>query len=252
MPSLKKSSKERLDTLLFQRELAESREKAKALILSGAVIVNGSKIERAGTKVDPNAEIVLLKKSFPYVSRGGIKMESALNAFDLDVSEMVAIDVGASTGGFTDCLLIRGAKRVYAVDVGYGQLAWSLRNDPRVVVLERQNIRYLQKGLIPEQVDLVTIDVSFISLKKVIPAIVSWLKEAGVLIALIKPQFEVGKGAVGKGGIVTDPKLHQAVVEDICQNGSAWKLKEKGLIPSPITGQKGNREFFVYFQKLAS
>lgn len=244
--------KERLDTLLYQRGLAESREKAKALILSGSVIVNGSKIERAGTKVGSNTEIVLLKKSFPYVSRGGLKMEGALNAFEFDVSKVVAMDVGASTGGFTDCLLKRGAERIYAVDVGYGQLAWSLRNDPRVVVLERQNIRYLQRDLIPEQVDLVTIDVSFISLKKVIPAILPWLKEAGALIALIKPQFEAGKGAVGKGGLVTDPKIHQAVVENICHNGKAWQLKKKGFSPSPITGQKGNREFFVYFQKMAS
>jgi len=246
----RKGIKERLDTLVHLRGLTESRERAKALILSGAVLVEGKKITSAGIKIDPTAEIVLLKQSYPYVSRGGVKLEGALRAFEIDVTGAVAMDVGASTGGFTDCLLKRGTKRVYAVDVGYGQLAWTLRQDPRVVVLERQNIRYLPKALVPEPLDLITIDVSFISLQTVIPAILPWLRENGRLIALIKPQFEVGKGSVGKSGIVRDPLKHKAVVKQICAKAQEWGLEEKGLIPSSIKGQKGNIEFLVYFQKM--
>lgn len=230
------------------RGYTESRERAKALVLSGGVMVDGVKIDNAGAKVHSNAEIVLLKSPLLYVSRGGLKLAGAIEHFNIEVREKIAIDVGASTGGFTDCLLKKGAARVYAVDVGYGQLAWTLRQDPRVVVLERRNIRHLQKEAIPEQVDLITIDVSFISLEKVIPVVQSWLKTDGALIALIKPQFEVGKDALGKGGIVRDAKQREEVVGRIIDKGIEWGLKKQGVIQSPIKGQKGNVEIFVYFQ----
>ncbi len=238
-----------MDTLLVLRGFTESRERAKALILCGEVLVNGKKTQSAGAQVDSNAEIVLLKQSFPYVSRGGLKLEAALKDFEIDISGGVAMDVGASTGGFTDCLLKKGANRVYAVDVGYGQLAWPLRQDKRVVVLERQNIRYLPTALVPETLDLITIDVSFISLHIVIPSVLPLLKKNGRLIALIKPQFEVGKNAVGKGGIVKDPVKHQTVIAQIRDKAEEWRLQEKGLITSPIKGQKGNVEFLIYFKK---
>ncbi len=247
-----KIPKDRLDRLIFLRGLSESRERAKALILSGGVIVNGNKVDKAGSLVKADAEIELIGTSHPFVSRGGLKLEEALSVFSLNVTDFVVMDVGASTGGFTDCLLKRGAARVYAVDVGYGQLAWPLRQDQRVVVIERQNIRAISEDLIPEQVDLVTIDVSFISLEKVIPAVLPWIKKGGALIALIKPQFEVGKGQVGKGGIVRNPENRQAVVTRICGMGVLWGLQILGSIPSPIEGQKGNIEFLVYFKNLRS
>ncbi len=245
-----KISKDRLDRLVFLRGLAESRERARALILSGVVIVNGNKVDKAGVLVKADAEISLCGSVLPFVSRGGVKLEAALNAFSVDVKAAVAIDVGASTGGFTDCLLKRGAARVYALDVGYGQLAWSLRQDSRVVVLERQNVRNIPAEAIPEQVDLVTIDVSFISLEKVIPAVVPRIKAEGHLIALVKPQFEVGKGGVGKGGIVRDAEKREAVVERICGLGKSWGLKTVGHLCSPIRGQKGNIEYLIYFRRL--
>jgi 23S rRNA (cytidine1920-2'-O)/16S rRNA (cytidine1409-2'-O)-methyltransferase len=241
--------KERLDLLLQSRGLAESREQARSLILSGSVLVDGKKVEKAGAQVKQDAEIVLLGPTAPYVSRGGIKLEAALDAFHLDVTGNVVIDVGASTGGFTDCLLQRGAARVYAVDVGYGQLAWRLRQDSRVIVLERRNIRTLPPEEIPEPADLATIDVSFISLEKVIPAVVSFLKPQGEIVALVKPQFEVGKGEVGRGGIVRSPEKHQRVLDRIQNQAAAWGLRVGGSIPSPILGQKGNVEFLVYFKR---
>lgn len=242
----------RLDHLVFLRGLAESRERARAIILSGIVIVNGNKIDKAGTFFKSDAEISLCGPVLPFVSRGGLKLEQALKTFEVDVKHAIVIDVGASTGGFTDCLLKKGAARVYALDVGYGQLAWSLRQDPRVVVLERQNVRSLPSEAIPERVDLVTIDVSFISLEKVIPAILPWLKEDGALIALVKPQFEVGKGEVGRGGIVRDAEKREAVLQRICAMGKQWRLKTLGSICSPIRGQKGNIEYLVYFRRLFS
>ena len=244
-----KKQKSRLDHLLYERGFAESSSKAKALVMSGSVLVDGVKIERAGSKVKLDAEIVLLKAPMSFVSRGGLKLEGASKSFDIDVQDAVAMDVGASTGGFTDCLLKRGAARVYAVDVGYGQLAWSLRNDARVIVLERRNIRYLADDAILEPLDIITIDVSFISLEKVIPPILHRLKKGGMIIALIKPQFEVGKGAIGKGGIVRDEQTRQAAVDRICAKCEEWALKKIGLIPSPITGQKGNIEYLVCFKK---
>lgn len=242
-------SKERLDLLLQARGLAESRERARSLILSGSVLVDGKKVEKAGAQVPQDAEIVLLGPASPYVGRGGTKLEAALDAFRPDLSGKVAIDVGASTGGFTDCLLQRGTARVYAVDVGYGQLAWRLRQDPRVIVLERSNIRTLPAEAIPEPVDLATIDVSFISLEKVIPAVLPFLRPRGEIIALVKPQFEVGKGEVGRGGIVRSPEKHQSVLNRIFSQAPIWGLEIGGSIPSPILGQKGNAEFLVYFRK---
>lgn len=242
-------SKERLDLLLQARGLAESRERARSLILSGSVLVDGKKVEKAGAQVPQDAEIVLLGPASPYVGRGGTKLEAALDAFHPDLSGKVAIDVGASTGGFTDCLLQRGTARVYAVDVGYGQLAWRLRQDPRVIVLERSNIRTLPTEAIPEPVDLATIDVSFISLEKVIPAVLPFLRPRGEIIALVKPQFEVGKGEVGRGGIVRSPEKHQSVLNRIFSQAPTWGLEISGSIPSPILGQKGNAEFLVYFRK---
>lgn len=244
-----KESKERLDLLLVARGLAESREKAKALILSGSVQVGGEKIDKVGVQVKTDAEIVLLKPSSPYVSRGGVKLEAALERFQIDVAGKIAMDVGASTGGFTDCLLQRGAARVYAVDVGYGQLAWRLRTDPRVVILERRNIRTLPSEAIPEPVDLATVDVSFISLEKVIPVITPRLKAEGTLVVLVKPQFEAGKGEVGRGGIIRDPEKRRMILDRICGKGGKWGLRVVGAIPSPILGQKGNAEFLVYFKK---
>lgn len=241
--------KERLDLLLHERGLVESRQRAKGLILSGAVFVEGQKVEKVGAQVAKDAEIVVQGAASPYVSRGGIKLEAALSGFHIDVSGKTAIDVGASTGGFTDCLLQHGAIQIYAVDVGYGQLAWRLRQDQRVVVIERQNIRALSPSAIPVLVDLATIDVSFISLEKTIPSVLSFLKPGGEIIALIKPQFEVGKGEVGRGGIVRDPEKHREAVARVCGEAASWGLEKKGMLPSPILGQKGNAEFLVYFRK---
>lgn len=242
-------SKQRLDLLLQERGFVESRERAKGVILSGAVLVGGKKVEKAGAQVERDAEIVLLTSSSHYVGRGGLKLEAALDAFQIDAVGKVAIDVGASTGGFTDCLLQRGAARVYAVDVGYGQLAWRLRRDPRVIVLERQNIRALPPEAVPQPIDLATVDVSFISLEKVVPTVIPFLKVDGEIIALVKPQFEVGKGEVGKGGIVRSPEKRQNVLDRICGHAEGWGLEVIGSIPSPILGQKGNAEFLVYFKK---
>lgn len=240
-------AKERLDKLLVEKGLAESREKARALILEGRVLVNGRPVDKAGRMVERGAEIKVTEP-FPYVSRGGLKLEGALRAFSIDVKGKRAMDIGASTGGFTDCLLKHGAERVYAVDVGYGTLDWGLRRDDRVVVLERRNIRYLDFQEVGERVDLITIDVSFISLKKVIPKAVEFLKKGGLILALIKPQFEVGKGEVGKGGVVKDPEKHRKVIEGLKDFSQNLGLKVKGVMESPIRGAKGNREFWLYLE----
>lgn len=241
--------KERLDILLFSRGLVKSRETARGLILSGSVFVAGKKIDKAGTSIGIDAEIVVAGEKCPYVSRGGVKLAYAIETFSIDVAGKVAIDVGASTGGFTDCLLQHGATRVYAIDVGYGQLADSIRQDPRVVVLDRQNIRTLKEGVIPEKADIVTLDLSFISLTKVILEVLPLLIPKGDIIALVKPQFEVGKGEVGAGGIVRDAKQHQAVLDKIIGQAKGWGLCVKGSGASPLIGKKGNREFLVYFKK---
>ena len=241
--------KVRIDQLLYKRALTESREKARALILEGKVIVNGQKVEKPGTMVNQNAEITICGETLPYVSRGGLKLEKALKEFAIDVKDKVAMDVGASTGGFTDCLIQHGAKKVYSVDVGYGQLAWELRTDPRVVPIEKTNIRYMPKEKIPEEVDIVTVDVSFISLRLVIPKILEFLKPDGEIIALIKPQFEAGKGEVPKGGVIKDPEKREKIVQEIKQFFESLNVKIVGIIPSPIPGQKGNIEFLLYAQK---
>ncbi len=242
----KKVVRVRLDRLLAERGLAESREKAQALIFAGQVLVQGQKIDKAGALVPQDAEIRILGEVLPYVSRGGLKLEQALQEFRISVTGKVALDVGASTGGFTDCLLQYGCARVYAVDVGYGQIAWKLRQDPRVVVIERTNIRAMEPSVIPELVDMAVIDVSFISLEKVIPAVLKFLKPDSEIITLIKPQFEVGKEAVGKGGIVRDEAARSAAVERVAAFARGLGLDVKGVIPSPITGQEGNVEFLMY------
>lgn len=236
--------KRRLDELLVERGLAESREKAKALILAGQVLVDGQRRDKPAIRVPEDTQIELLQP-LRYVSRGGYKLELALDHFGLRVEGKVCLDVGASTGGFTDCLLQRGAARVHAVDVGHGQLAWKLRQDPRVVVHERLNARYLKVEDLGELVDLATIDVSFISVALILPAVSRVLKPRAELLVLIKPQFEVGKGQVGKGGIVRDPELHrlacakvQAAVEEL---GFRAQLME-----DPVEGAEGNKEFFLY------
>ena len=240
--------KRRLDNLLLERGIVQSRERAKGLILSGDVRVYGNPVNKAGTLIDENAEIEITK-DIPYVSRGGLKLEKAIKEFNINVKDKAAIDVGASTGGFTDCLIQYGAKKVYAVDVGYGQLAWKLRNDPRVVVIERKNIRYIKPSDIGEPVDIATIDVSFISLKLVLPVVKNLLKENGEIIALIKPQFEVGRGEVGKGGIVREKEKHEKVISEIKSFAIDLGFKVLGITESPIAGQKGNVEFLIYLQK---
>ncbi len=240
-----REEKIRLDLLLTNLGLSASRERARALILSGAVLVDEKPVDKAGTLVSPRASVRIKGQDHPYVSRGGLKLKGALDAFELDVRDFTVLDVGASTGGFTDCLLQEGAGRVYALDVGYGQLAWKLRTDPRVVCIERTNIRFYDGTGLEGPVDLVTIDASFISLKLVIPAAVNFLKRGGLLLALIKPQFEVGKGEVGKGGVVRQPALHQKVQEELAAFLSSRGLEVLGTALSPLPGPKGNREFFV-------
>jgi 23S rRNA (cytidine1920-2'-O)/16S rRNA (cytidine1409-2'-O)-methyltransferase len=241
-------SKTRLDLLLIERGLVQSRERAQALILAGEVWVDGKKISKAGTQVPVDAAIEITGRDSPYVSRGGVKLEAALRAFNIDVSGLACLDVGASTGGFTDCLLKHGAKHVTAVDVGYGQFDWTLRSDPRVEVIERTNIRHLDAAALPYPVDLAVIDVSFISLKIVVPVVSRLIRQPGQIICLVKPQFEVGKGLVGKGGVVRDPALHQAVIQDLTAAFEGFKLRILGVIPSPILGPKGNREFLMHLQ----
>ena len=207
-------NKIRLDKLLFDKGLVESREKAKALILGGNVLVNGIIVDKAGTLVKPD-DVLTLSAKMPYVSRGGVKLEHAIKTFNIDVKDKTAMDVGASTGGFTDCLLQHGAKKIFAIDVGYGQFSWRLRGDDRVVLFEKTNIRYLDGDLVPDKIDIATIDVSFISLLKVIPKVLEFLTQHGEIVALIKPQFEVGRKDVGKGGVVRDESKQIEVVEKI-------------------------------------
>ncbi|MCW8892666.1 MAG: TlyA family RNA methyltransferase [Deltaproteobacteria bacterium] len=242
-------SKERLDKILVQRGLVTARERARALILAGQVIVDDHRVDKAGTQVALDADIRLKGTDIPYVSRGGLKLEKALAEFKVDVQDRVTLDVGASTGGFTDCLLQQGARLVFAVDVGYGQLAWKLRADPRVVNLERCNIRHLQPNQLTEVPDLAVIDASFISLEKVLPQTLTLLADNGEVLALIKPQFEVGRGQVGKGGVVTDRTLQAQVVENIRSLAISLNCQVLGVTESPILGQKGNREFLIHLKK---
>jgi len=234
--------KRRIDLLLVERGLAESREKAQALIMAGLVFVGERPALKPGALVPEDAPLEV-RGRLPYVGRGGIKLAYALDAFRLDVSEMVALDVGASTGGFTDCLLKRGAKRVYALDVGHGQLDYRLRQDPRVVVMEGTNARYPFR--LPERVDLATVDVSFISLTKVLPSVREHLKEGGFIIALVKPQFEARREEVGRGGVIRDPLLHSAILGRVALWAVDNGFRVRNLTPSPILGDAGNREFFL-------
>lgn len=233
---------------MVEQGLAQSRQRARALIMAGKVLVNNQVIDKPGVLVSRNDAIDFKGEDIPYVSRGGLKLEKALQAFSIDITGFVCLDAGASTGGFTDCLLQHGARRVFAVDVGYGQLAWKLRQDPRVIVIERTNIRNMPAETIPQPVNLVTIDVAFISLKIVVPAVIKFMRQDGAILALIKPQFEVGKGKVGKGGVVRDPALHSEVQKDLLNFFSKQGLLSRAIIPSPILGPKGNKEFFIHLK----
>lgn len=241
--------KERLDIILVEKGLVSSRERARALIMEGSVLVNGVPVTKAGSMVDAGGRIELRNGEMPYASRGGLKLEAALDHFAIILEGVTAMDIGSSTGGFTDCMLKRGAERVYCVDVGYGQLAWPLRNDPRVVLFERTNIRYLERERIHDMIDIATIDLSFISLAKVIPKIMEFVRDKGVILALVKPQFEVGKGEVGKGGIVRDETKRTAVVNSVRKFAEGLGLNTIGVFESPLPGQKGNREYFLYMRK---
>ncbi len=236
----------RLDKLVVDKGLAPTRERAQALILAAKVQVDGRILTKAGQKVAEGAEVHVLGEAIPYVSRGGLKLEHAIRTFAIDVSGRVAIDVGASTGGFTDCLLSFGAKRVYSVDVGYGQLALKLRNDPRVVVLERENIRYMASDLVPERVQIATVDASFISLRLVIPAVIKFLDPEALLVCLIKPQFEAGREEAAKGaGVIRDPLIHERVCMSVSEFTRNQGFEVLGVISSPIIGPKGNKEFLM-------
>ena len=238
--------KERLDVLLVNRGMFESRAKAQAAVMAGQVLVNEQKIDKPGTPVAPEVTIRLLGNKLPYVSRGGLKLEKALQIFPISVDGKVVADIGASTGGFTDCALQNGAATVYAIDVGYGQLAWKLRNDERVVNMERTNVRYLEADSLPEQVDAATIDVAFISLDKILPAVHKILKPEGFVVALIKPQFEAGKENVGKKGVVRDAAVHEQVINNVISFAKSEGFGIAGLDFSPIKGPEGNIEYLLH------
>jgi len=238
--------------LLVERGEVSSREKAKRLIITGKVYVNNQKVDKPGKLVDPLANIAIRQDDILYVSRGGLKLEKAISEFKIEIAGKVAIDVGASTGGFTQCLLKNGASFIYAVDVGYGQLDWVLRNDKRIEVLERTNIRYVQPKQFQKEIDVATIDVSFISLDKVIPVVSSLLKPNGEIIALIKPQFEAGLSNIGKGGVVKEPEVHKLVIRNIFDLTIKLNLMIKGLTYSPIKGPAGNIEYLIWLQKSQS
>jgi 23S rRNA (cytidine1920-2'-O)/16S rRNA (cytidine1409-2'-O)-methyltransferase len=238
-------TKVRLDRLLLDRGLVQSRERARALIMAGQVLVGDKVADKAGLLLAPDVEVRLRGEDIPYVSRGGLKLAHALTHFGLDVQGKVALDAGASTGGFTDVLLQAGAAKVYAVDVGYGQLAWSLRQDPRVVVIERENIRYFDRARIPEPLDLGVADLSFISLTLVLEKLAELLGPGRPLVTLIKPQFEVGKGEVDKGGVVKRPEKRQAAVDKVCAFARAHGFEVRGVVESPITGPAGNVEYLA-------
>ena len=247
-PMRQKSGRDRLDRTLVLRALAQSREQADQLILSGKVQVDGMPVDKPARLVSSDTRIEILGEGEPYVSRSGRKLEAALDVFHINPEGLVAMDVGASTGGFTDCLIQRGVRRVYAVDVGYGQLDWRIRQDPRVVALDRQNIRYLPRAAVPDPIDIVVIDVSFISLALVIPAALPFLRHPALMVALIKPQFEVGRGQVGRGGIVRDDNQRHAVMERIVACARGFGLDSIGVMDSPVQGQKGNREILAAFR----
>ena len=239
----------RLDQLVFDLGLAESRERAKTTVMSGLVFVNGQRADKPGMQVSPEIKVEIKGTALPYVSRGGLKLEKALKVFPIDVNGKVCIDCGASTGGFTDVLLKNGAAKVYSVDVGYGQLAWSLRNDERVVNMERTNIRYISSEQIPEPLDICVMDLSFISVKLVLPAVCALLKNDAQLVCLIKPQFEAGREEVGKKGVVRDKAVHLSVIESVLSFAPTVGMTVMGLDFSPIKGPEGNREYLCYMKK---
>ena len=245
------AEKRRADQLLVEQGLAESRTKAQALILAGLVSCGERRIDKPGEQLAADAALALKERGHPWVSRGGVKLAFALDHFRITVDGHVALDIGASTGGFTEVLLARGARRVYAVDVGHGQLAWKLRQNPRVVVRERLNARYLSRADIPEPVDIITCDASFIGLATVLPASLALASEKGQLVVLVKPQFEAGPAHVGKGGVVRDPEIHR----EVCERAAAWVAEQPGwsvvgIIESPIQGPEGNREFLLYARRV--
>jgi len=241
--------KDRLDIVLTEKNLFPSREKAKASIMAGLIYVDGQRVDKPGTSVDYDAEITIKDNLCPYVSRGGLKLEKALELYGFTLQDAVAVDIGASTGGFTDCMLQKGAKKVFAIDVGYGQLDWKLRNDERVVNMEKVNIRYLDFDTVDKDVDFISIDVSFISLRLVFPVAAKLLGPDGSLVCLVKPQFEAGREQVGKKGIVRDPAVHKEVIENVIRYGEDNGLYSHGLTFSPVTGTKGNIEYLLYMKK---
>ena len=242
--------KKRLDVLMVERRLADSREKAKAIIMAGQVFVNGEREDKAGTTFEETkAQIEIKGKTLKYVSRGGLKLEKAMDVFGVDVKDKVCMDIGSSTGGFTDCMLQNGARKVYAVDVGHGQLDWKLRNDPRVVCMERTNIRYVQPEDIGEPIAFASVDVSFISLTKVLPVARTLLTENGQMVCLIKPQFEAGREKVGKKGVVRDKAVHVEVIRMIMDHVTQQHFASRGLSFSPIKGPEGNIEYLIYIEK---
>lgn len=241
--------KKRLDLLVVEQGAAESREKAKALIMSGLVYVDNQKADKPGDSYPEGAKVEVRGKGLPYVSRGGLKLEKAMQEFGVKLSGLTCMDIGASTGGFTDCMLQNGAQKVYAVDVGYGQLAWGLRNDPRVVNLERTNARYLTEEQVPEKAGFASVDVSFISLSLILPAVGRLLADGGHAVCLIKPQFEAGREKVGKKGVVRDKAVHQEVIEKVLAFSLAQGFSVKGLTYSPVKGPEGNIEYLLYLQK---
>lgn len=241
--------KKRLDVVLTEKGMFESREKAKASIMAGVVYVDGERVDKPGTPVDENAEITVKETLCPYVSRGGLKLEKALKEWNFSLQSAKAVDIGASTGGFTDCMLQNGAEKVYCIDVGYGQLDWKLRNDSRVVNMEKCNVRYLDVDEIGRDVDFISIDVSFISLKLVFPVAAQLLGEEGCLVCLVKPQFEAGREQVGKKGIVRDPAVHEEVIRNVIGYGEENGLYSWGLTYSPVTGTKGNIEYLLFLKK---
>ena len=246
------SAKQRLDVALVERGLAETRQKAQATIMSGIVYVNGQKVDKAGFAVAPEAQLEVRGNALPYVSRGGLKLEKAMREFGLCLDGCVCADIGASTGGFTDCMLQNGAVKVYAVDVGYGQLDWKLRSDPRVVCMERTNARYLTHEQVPDELDFASIDVSFISLKLILPAVNGLLRDGGHVACLVKPQFEAGREKVGKKGVVRDPAVHLEVLEHFLGHARESGYGVLALTYSPIRGPEGNIEYLGYLEKGAA
>ena len=241
--------KKRLDILLTERNFFESRAKSQAMIMSGKILVDGQKVEKSGTLIDADAKIEIIGEKMPFVSRGGLKLQKALEVFPINLREKICVDIGASTGGFTDCMLQHGAKKIYAIDVGYGQLAWKLRNDERVVNFERTNIRNVTRADFADELNFASIDVAFISLEKVLPVACEILKTDGEIVALIKPQFEAGRDKVGKKGVVRDKNIHEEVLKKILSFAQEIDLKICGLDFSPIKGPEGNIEYLSYFVK---